>query len=492
MDGMRFEAIQGRTHDSAAAPRRVGGVLGAAPRAAESDVLPAARETPHAAEAPPEPARPREPWYARRVALAQFMLSSAAVLVVVATIGAVVLRHVATAEAVQDARSVTVAFGHGVLRHQITAGVLSGDPQAVAALDRAVRERVLGEPIVRLKVWTPEGRIVYSDAPALMGRTFSLPDDIRASLRDNVVRAEVSDLSAPENRLERGTKRLVEVYLPLTVAGGRRVLVEAYHPADSIDAGSRRIWRTFLPLLVALLVALAAAQMPLAWLHTRRGRAEARERARMARETESALRMERGRIATELHDGVVQDLAGVAFALQAAASGLPGDSAPDGDLRRVLHRSADICRGSMTRLRELLVDLRAADDRVQDIGAAVEELAAAMRRRGVTVLTDVQLERALPHATAEMVHRAARESLRDAGRRQGVGAVTIAIQADPGCVTIQVEDDAPRAGHGDGGTSDGALGALARSLAARGGSLCVDAPSPTRTRMTAAVPIDAA
>jgi signal transduction histidine kinase len=421
------------------------------------------------------------------------MLSSAAVLVVVATIGAVVLRHVATSEAVQDARSVTVAFGHGVLRHQITSGVLDGDPAAVAALDRAVHQRVLGAPIVRVKVWTPDGRVVYSDASELIGRRFALPDDLRASLRDNAVRAEVSNLSHPENRLERSSGKLVEVYLPLKVADGRRVLVEAYHPAGSIDAGSHRIWRTFLPLLVALLVALAAAQLPLAWWHTRRGRAEARERARLARETESALQLERGRIATELHDGVVQDLAGVAFALQAAASGIPATS-PDGELRRVLHRSADICRASMTRMRELLVDLRAHEDRVQDLEAAVEALAAPLRERGVTVLIDVQLHGALLPAVAEMVHRAAREALRDAGRRAGVGAVTVAIEADAGHVTVQVDDDAPRAiGEDTPGAATGrtALDGLARSLAARGGSLCVDAPAPARTRVTASVPITA-
>jgi two-component system, NarL family, sensor kinase len=491
MDGMRFEAVQGRNQDTAAPPRRANGAI-AVPRVAEE--APPARPRDAAARGggpamPPDaPARVRERWYDRRVALAQFMLSSAAVLVVVATIGAVVLRHVATAEAVQDARSVTIAFGHSVLSHQITPGVIEGDPRAVASLDRAVRERVLGAPIVRVKVWTPDGRIVYSDARDLIGRRFALPDDIQASLADDAVRAEVSDLSQPENRLERSSGRLVEVYLPLTVAEGRRVLVEAYHPADSIDAGRRRIWLTFLPLVVALLAALAAAQLPLAWWHTRRSRADARERAHLAREAESALRLERGRIATELHDGVVQDLAGVAFALQAAAGGLSG-SAPDGELRRVLHRSADVCRGSMTRLRELLVDLRPPDDRVQDIKAAVEALAASLRHRGVTVLIDVDLSSALPADTAEMVHRAAREALRDAGRRSGVAAITVAIDSDAERVSVQVEDDAPRQ---EPGETSGALEVLARSLAAQGGSLCVDAAGPAQTRVTASVPIAAA
>ena len=59
---------------------------------------------------------------ARRAALVQFAVSSAVLLAVVATIGAVLLKRVATGEALQDARAVTVAFSEGVLREHITPG----------------------------------------------------------------------------------------------------------------------------------------------------------------------------------------------------------------------------------------------------------------------------------------------------------------------------------------------------------------------------------
>jgi two-component system NarL family sensor kinase len=172
----------------------------------------------------------RRRWSARRLALLQFVLSSVALLVVVATIGAIALRQVATGEALHDARSVTVAFGLGVLREQITPGVLRGDAAALDGVDRAVRERMLGKPIVRLKVWTPRGRIVYSDARALIDRTFALSKEMRAALGHDGVRAEVSNLSLPEKRFERRFGRLVEVYLPLRLAGGERVLVEGLPP----------------------------------------------------------------------------------------------------------------------------------------------------------------------------------------------------------------------------------------------------------------------
>jgi signal transduction histidine kinase len=77
------------------------------------------------------------------------------------------------------------------------------------------------------------------------------------------------------------------------------------------------------------------------------------------------------RIAVELHDGVVQDLAGVAYELHAAAN---RSSAPagDGDLNGVLRRAADVCRGSMTRLRELLVDLRSTDAALGELDRSTE------------------------------------------------------------------------------------------------------------------------
>ena len=208
----------------------------------------------------------------RKTPVAQFALSSIALLVLVAAIGAVALKHLATGEALSDARSVTVAFSRSVLRQQVTPAAINGDPRALAALDHAVHENVLGRPIVRVKVWTPEGRIVYSDAHQLIGKRFPLPEDLHEALADNAVRADLSDLSRPENRYERGRGRLVEVYLPLRLAGGRLVMVEAYHPAQAIDAASRRIWHTFLPMLLGLLLALAAAQLPLVWSHARRSR----------------------------------------------------------------------------------------------------------------------------------------------------------------------------------------------------------------------------
>ncbi|MEA2246405.1 MAG: two-component system, NarL family, sensor kinase [Solirubrobacteraceae bacterium] len=435
------------------------------------------------------PLRPRAS--SRRVALAQFAVSSMAMLVVVGTLGAVTLRHVATGEALRDARSLTVALSRAVIRDRITPGVLAGDPRAMAALDRVVRERVLGDPIVRLKIWTPDGRIVYSDAADLIGRRFVLPNDLREALVSGVAAAEVSDLSRLENRFERGRGNLVEVYLPLRVDGGRQVLVEAYHPAGSIDVAGNRIWRNLLPVLLAFLAALAIAQLPLAWFLAGRVRADERERERLARAAEEALDAERRRIAAELHDGVVQDLAGAAFELQAAADAVPADS-PGGDLAATLRRGAGVCRGSMRALRSLLVDLYPSERRTQGLDDAVEELARPLRERGVAVEFDLAVERALPSPTEELLYRAVQEALRNVERHAAARTANVALRDDGPGVTLVIEDDGRgmtgedlREQHAAGHMG---LALLADGVSARGGSLSIESEPGGGTRVSVSLP----
>ena len=296
----------------------------------------------------------------RRVALAQFALCGIALLIVVATIGAVALRHVAREEALRDARALTAALSRGVIEPAVTPDVVAGDPAALRRLDRLVHQRVLGPPdpdkpedssIIRVKVWATDGRIVYSDEPRLINRRFPLPEDLREALEQRKTSADVSDLARPENRFERG-RRPARRGLP--AAPRRRepadkLLLEAYHPARDISDASVRILRSFLPVALALLIALALAQLPLAWFLDRRVRADEREREQLTRAGEDALETERRRIAAELHDGVVQDLAGVAYELQAAADRLPAGNGHDPELGDALRRGAGVCRGKHAR-----------------------------------------------------------------------------------------------------------------------------------------------
>jgi two-component system, NarL family, sensor kinase len=453
---------------------------------------------PAAAEAEPAP-RLWERATSRRVALAHFTLCGMALLLVVATIGTVALRHVARDEALRDARVLTAALARGVIQGQITQDVLDGDPAALDRLDGLVHARVLaGQPgdssIIRIKIWSTDGRIVYSDAPGLIGKRFVLPEDLREAMDHRAASAEVSDLERPENRFERGKGPLVEVYQPMPVAGGDEVLLEAYHPASEINQASRRIERTFLPVALALLAALALAQLPLAWFLARRVRADEQERERLTRAGEDALESERRRIAAELHDGVVQDLAGVAYELQAAADQLPAGNGHDPALAAALRRGAGVCRGSMRALRALLVDLYPSERREQGLDAAVEALARPLRDRGVDVAVDLQLDGALPSATAELVYRAVQEALRNVDRHAAARTASVALRDDGDGLTLVVEDDGRgmtgenlREQHAAGHMG---LALLADGVAARGGSLSIESEPGTGTRVRVTLPRD--
>jgi signal transduction histidine kinase len=437
----------------------------------------------------------------RRVALAQFALSGIAVLVAVGTIGAVALQHVARDEALRDARALTAALSRGVIEPAITPEVVASDPDAVRRLDRVVRGRVLSpnptkpedSSIVRIKIWDRDGRIVYSDKHELINKRFVLPDDLREAMDERKTSADVSDLARPENRFERDQGRLVEVYEPMEVAGsGEEVLLEAYHPAGDISDASGRILKSFLPVALALLVALALAQLPLAWFLDRRVRADERERERLTRAAEDALETERRRIAAELHDGVVQDLAGVAYELQAAADRLPSRNGHDPELGSALRRGAGVCRASMRALRSLLVDLYPSGRREQGLDAAVEALARPLRDRGVDVAVDMELAGALPSGTAELVYRAAQEALRNVDRHAAARTASVALRDDGDSVTLVVEDDGRgmtgenlREQHAAGHMG---LALLADGVAARGGALSIESEPGTGTRVEVSLP----
>ena len=113
-----------------------------------------------------------------------------------------VARNVASQESVRDAVIYAQQAEAMTIRPHLQAGLAAGDPQAVAALDRVVRQRLLKDPTVTVRLWASDGTIVYSDKPELIGQKFDLGAEELEVLRDGGTDAEVSDLTKPENRFE--------------------------------------------------------------------------------------------------------------------------------------------------------------------------------------------------------------------------------------------------------------------------------------------------
>ena len=98
----------------------------------------------------------------------------------------------------------------------------------IADLDDLLGDTAFGQRVVALKVWRPDGAIVYSPDRSLIGQSFPVEDGLRDAVNGNVV-ADMSALEADENVSEqaRGFSRLLEMYLPVRQRGGGRIIAVA-------------------------------------------------------------------------------------------------------------------------------------------------------------------------------------------------------------------------------------------------------------------------
>ena len=148
----------------------------------------------------------------------------------------------------------------------------------------------------------------------------------------------------------------------------------------------------------------------------------------------------------------------------------------------------------MTRMRELLVDLRSEENRVQDLQSAVEAVARPLRDAGIEVIVGIAVNRPLPGDTALLVHRATREILLDVRRRRDVSLVTLKLAHRGSHVTLTVDHNTVAgAARADDEQQPGRrprLDSLAAALEARGGALIVDDIPGVGARYEATLPTD--
>ena len=381
-----------------------------------------------------------EPLSSRRV-LGTIAFGTAVVLALVGVCGSLAASRLAERESVHDAAKSTSLLAEVVVQPVLANGLRKGDPAAYAAMDRAIRTHVLGDEAVRVKIWTPSGRIVYSDEPSLVGKVYPLGSEEREVLTNPVTRAEVSDLRRPENKLERGRGKLLEVYRPVWSPDGSPLLFETYAPYDDVTARAGQLWRGFAGITLSSLLALILILVPVVWRLLRRVRRAQQQREQLLERAVDASSDERRRIAGTLHDGVVQELAAASFTVSSAAEraralGQPELAAQLGDTGRIVRTSI----GSM---RSLLVDIYPPNLTSAGLPSALEDLTPALRGRGVDVSVEVDdgAVALLDRRQQRLVYRVAHEALLNALRHAAASHVTIAVRAEAGAVVLDLVDD---------------------------------------------------
>jgi signal transduction histidine kinase len=366
------------------------------------------------------------------------MLGSLAAIAVVVIGGFFALRTITVNEARRDTRERVEAEGHLVEAAALSDGVLRGDRRALQRLDDVVLGQVLAGSIVRVKVWSQNGTILYSDEPALIGKRFALGEDERRLLRTGGSQAELSDLTRPENRLDRSSGKLLEAYTPIRTPNGTPVLFEIYQRFGSVSSSGARLLRALAPPLLAGLLVLLLFQVPLAWSMARGLQRGYREREDLLEDAVEASTQERRRIAADLHDGIVQDLAGVAFGLAPLAEA--ADRRDDPEEAGVLRAAIARLRQGVRDLRTLLVEIHPPNLASTGLEAALGDLLSPLEAAGIA--TNLQVDAAGPQASDALVYRAAREGLRNVQAHAGAQRVDVTVtRADSGPVRLVVRDD---------------------------------------------------
>lgn len=371
--------------------------------------------------------------------VAGFVLAGLVAVVVFFAGALLVLERIGRREAIRDARQFAVLAGQGIVEPNVSTSLLDGDPAAVARVDRVVQERVLGDRVVRVKIWTPEGKIVYSDERRLIGSVYPRGEDEQEALRTGAANAELSDLARPENRFERGQGRLYEVYLPIRAPDGTPLLFETYQRESAVSSTGRETWLPFaVPLLVSLLL-LWLVQVPLSWHLAGRLRRSQAERETLLLKALDASADERRRIAADLHDGVVQDLAGLSYSLSAAADSPAARASPG--LQQALQEGASGTRDSMRSIRSLLVEIHPPNLHAAGLQAALADLLSPLSARGIEARLEVQDDFEPSREAELLLYRAAGEAIRNVQRHAGASRVDVRVSAEGGRARLTVSDD---------------------------------------------------
>ena len=390
---------------------------------------------PRAEEDDDVPVRPRR-------VLLQLVAGLVAVLAVVGVLGSLAAQRLAEREAVNDAANTADVLADAVISPSLSNALADGDPTALAEFDRMVRDRVLGSTVIRVKLWAPDGRVVYADEPQLVGRTFALSEDQRVALSDPQTKAEVSNLSGSENVFETGGRAL-EVYRPVWLPDGRQLLFETYSPYEPVQQRSSQLWRGFSGVTLSSLLLLVVLMAPILWRLLRRLSDAQRQRERLLERTVDASDAERRRIAGTLHDGPVQDLVATSFVAAGAAARaqIAGDERTAGEL----HELAASVRGNIRVLRSLLVDIYPPSLAGAGLGTALADLAESATSRGLTVQLDTEGEAELGLSESEerLVYGVAQECLRNAAKHAAPCTVSVRLGREDGEVVLDVLDDGP-------------------------------------------------
>ena len=224
--------------------------------------------------------------------------------------------------------------------------------------------------------------------------------------------------------------------------------------------------------------------------------AHQKQREELSQKALEASEMERRRIARDLHDGVVQNLAGMAFALSAESSQLKAQANgenSEAELLRLLDDSAEETRRAMKDLRTLIIQLSPPTLRREGLQAALLEVLREIRKKGTKTKLDLPPDLRLREDRAALIFRVAHEILRNVAAHAEAKNVEVELVTEEGSAILSIQDDGKGFSEDEAirRRAEGHLGttAIVELAEEAGGTLTVDSEPGRGTLVVLTLPI---
>ncbi|MEI6362766.1 MAG: sensor histidine kinase [Actinomycetes bacterium] len=378
---------------------------------------------------------------ALRRALAWYILWSALVLAVVIVGVVLISGAIARSEATRDAERTARAIASYIVTPLATKEFRAAQPEALQAMQDALSARSQDGSLAHVKVWADvgggKGQVLYADEPQIIGNTYDMEGNEYGLFGTGNIITSVSDLQKAENVSERSAGELVEVYAGIIDQTNQPLLFEGYISTAALEDDTAQLRKDLLPLTLGALLVLFLATLPLAISLARRVDRQQSERRRLLKNAVDSSDLERRRIAQDLHDGVIQDLAGVGISLSSMSRRLDADA----DWKGQLDEAGSIVRRDVSSLRTLMTDIYPPDLDDRGLAEAVRELLEQQAFSHMGISLDVDEPLTPSPTTARLAFRVIRESLRNIVKHAKAEHVHVTLAQADGFLNLEVRDD---------------------------------------------------
>jgi signal transduction histidine kinase len=306
---------------------------------------------------------------------ARFAITGSIVIVLSAAIASMVVDRLISGSLITSSAAATALYMDSsvspLAQELADRGTLSA--ARAAALEAVLAENMLGQRIVSVKLWKPDGTIAYADDAQIVGKRFPLTDGLRGALNGRIA-AELDELDDEESAAERRLGlSLLEIYSPIRDARSGQIIAAAefYEDATELkstlaDARFNLILITFFSTLMISVTLFAIVHLASRTIEQQRADLSARtlEAERVSQvNRELRMRVQRAaaravelnerylrRLSADLHDGPAQLVSFAALRMDSARRNAGPQCPEDAEtiketLSEAVREIRDICQG---------------------------------------------------------------------------------------------------------------------------------------------------